>query len=391
MCTSAVCTLGCRVALRPSSSMLAVGSHRGLVPLWLGFLPRHLCLLPQCRQRTDKIVLEETCRQCPTRTLRSQCPHTPEGREYQKQQRNVHQPVLSQASPLPPSYRWLLPQTGVADTSLWHFPSHWPLPAPPIEPISYQIEAPGRSNLATLFPSDSQAPAPVHVLSSVPVPTSETSQSDVFGTVSTSTAAAPSRPDHERDSDSDTAPRSGPHRRQRNRATQKNPIYGLVNGARRGNQIFKVVRGKPLRPALEDQSDTSARFLRCVSDIIDRCEHVSEETGCWLHVSAQHMFGQGGYLHYTSPRFLKEAKKDAEQIINHFNQTFASLMAARNQESKNMHQRLLLAEEHKEAASVALAAAQQAEHDAIRQAEDAQRMRDLPLKRLQPRRWSSLH
>ncbi|KAJ7850688.1 hypothetical protein B0H14DRAFT_2232133, partial [Mycena olivaceomarginata] len=58
-------------------------------------------------------------------------------------------------------------------------------------------------------------------------------------------------------------------------------------------------------------------------------ERVSEETGCWLHFSAQHMFGQGGYLHYTSPRFLKEAKKDAEQIINHFNQTFASLMAAR--------------------------------------------------------------
>ncbi|KAJ7838623.1 hypothetical protein B0H14DRAFT_2219988, partial [Mycena olivaceomarginata] len=58
-------------------------------------------------------------------------------------------------------------------------------------------------------------------------------------------------------------------------------------------------------------------------------EHISEETGCWLHFSAQHMFGQGGYLHYTSPRFLKEAKKDAEQIINHFNQTFATLMAAR--------------------------------------------------------------
>ncbi|KAJ7846403.1 hypothetical protein B0H14DRAFT_2305619, partial [Mycena olivaceomarginata] len=58
-------------------------------------------------------------------------------------------------------------------------------------------------------------------------------------------------------------------------------------------------------------------------------ECVSEETSCWLHFSAQHMFGQGGYLHYTSPHFLKEAKKDAEQIINHFNQIFASLMAAR--------------------------------------------------------------
>jgi glycogen debranching enzyme len=89
------------------------------------------------------------------------------------------------------------------------------------------------------------------------------------------------------------------------------------------------------------------------------------------------MFGQGGYLHYTSPRFLKEAKKDAEQIINHFNQTFASLMAARHQETKNMHKRLLLAEEDKEAASAALAVAQEAERDAVRQAEEAEWMRDL--------------
>ncbi|KAJ7264969.1 hypothetical protein B0H12DRAFT_961889, partial [Mycena haematopus] len=79
------------------------------------------------------------------------------------------------------------------------------------------------------------------------------------------------------------------------------------------------------------------------------------ETGCWLHFSAQHLFAQGGFLHYTSPRFLREAKKDAEQITNHLNRIYASLIAARNEESKEMHKRLLSAEDDKKAAEGALA------------------------------------
>jgi hypothetical protein len=102
------------------------------------------------------------------------------------------------------------------------------------------------------------------------------------------------------------------------------------------------------------------------------------------------MFGQGGYLHYTSPRFLKEAKKDAEQIINHFNQIFASLMAARHQDTKNMHKRLLLAEKDQEASSAALAVAQEAERHTICQAEEAAQIQDLQ-KKLRPRAWSSRH
>ncbi|KAJ6456127.1 hypothetical protein C8R45DRAFT_774192, partial [Mycena sanguinolenta] len=136
------------------------------------------------------------------------------------------------------------------------------------------------------------------------------------------------------------------------RASRTNAIYGMVDGARRGNQPFKIFRSKALRPNLAEQADASARFLRCISDIL--CERVSHETGCWLHFSAQHLFGQAGYLHYTSPRFLKEAKADAEQIINHFNQTFATLLAARHQDSKAMHKWLLLAEEDKQAADTAL-------------------------------------
>ncbi|KAF8197261.1 hypothetical protein K438DRAFT_1967502 [Mycena galopus ATCC 62051] len=61
-------------------------------------------------------------------------------------------------------------------------------------------------------------------------------------------------------------------------------------------------------------------------------------------------------------------------IINHFNRTFATLMAARHEETKNMHKRLLLAQEDKEAATSAL---EEAQRSAIRQAEDVQQERDL--------------
>ncbi|KAJ7851598.1 hypothetical protein B0H14DRAFT_2355134, partial [Mycena olivaceomarginata] len=94
------------------------------------------------------------------------------------------------------------------------------------------------------------------------------------------------------------------------------------------------------------------------------------ETGCWLHFSAQHLFAHGTFLHYTSPRFLREAKKDAEQIINHASRIYATLIAARNEESKEMHKQLILAEGDKQAA-------QEAERNTLLQAETAQQEIDL--------------
>ncbi|KAJ7360712.1 hypothetical protein DFH08DRAFT_800157 [Mycena albidolilacea] len=133
-----------------------------------------------------------------------------------------------------------------------------------------------------------------------------------------STATAAPNPDHKQDhkTESDATPRSGPHRCQRKHASQKNPIYGLVNGARQSNQIFtpdslqRLSVGNPsglllktsLKPVL-----ASCECLRWSHQInwwlvfwisartVWHCEHVSEETGCWLHFSTQHMFSQGGY------------------------------------------------------------------------------------------------
>ncbi|KAJ7359241.1 hypothetical protein DFH08DRAFT_686530 [Mycena albidolilacea] len=174
--------------------------------------------------------------------------------------------------------------------------------------------------------------------------------------------------DHSDDEETPSSSRS--KRGHRVRITRKNALHGKVDGAMRGSKPFDILRMKEPRPAIADQSEASARFLRQTSDIIERCERVSQETGCWLHFSAQHLFAQGGFLHYTSPRLLKEAKKDAEQIINHANRVYATLIAARNEESKVMHKRLLLAEEDKQAV-------QEAERSAVLQAQAVQRERDL--------------
>lgn len=100
---------------------------------------------------------------------------------------------------------------------------------------------------------DHEPAAPQHVPASSIAPRSHVTPSDP-DTDSPSTMAAPN-PDHEQedDSGSDAPSRSGPDRRKRTRASQKNPIYGLVNGARRGNKIFSesdIFHFISIRPSL---------------------------------------------------------------------------------------------------------------------------------------------
>ncbi|KAF7324246.1 hypothetical protein MSAN_01272200 [Mycena sanguinolenta] len=328
--------------------------------------------------------LEQTCRQCPTQSLRSQCPHTLEGREYLKEQNYLRQ--RAQESSLPPAYHWLLPHSSGAARN-------WAVTGPSPD-TSLPTGHANTSNLsaALVQSTDSGYQIDLSLLpaGSVNIPTrsvqSTANSPAVTGSggansVSSSNQLPLSNPSRsfgppESDSDNEAARRTSTSRRPRLRISKQNPAYGHVDGAMRGNQMYKILRTKPLRPVIEEQAEASARFLRSVSDIIDRCERVSHETGCWLHFSAQHLFARGGFLHYTSPRFLREAKQDAEQIINHSHRAFSSLIAARNKESKDMHKRLLAAEENKAASDAALAIAQEAERNALGRAESIQRERD---------------
>jgi hypothetical protein len=89
---------------------------------------------------------EETCRQCPTQTLRSQCPHTAEGRQYLKKNRHPRQSVhyfIGVFSPLtsllqtpessnscrPPWFNQWSPSKSLSNPGPPHYYS-WPGPVP---------------------------------------------------------------------------------------------------------------------------------------------------------------------------------------------------------------------------------------------------------------------
>lgn len=98
------------------------------------------------------------------------------------------------------------------------------------------------------------------------------------------------------------------------------------------------------------------------------------------------MFATDPFLHYSSPRLLKEGKKDIEQITNHFNRLFLTLIAARNEDSKEMHRKLLAVEEKEKAANHALSASQNAQREAMVQAETSKRQVELQEQELEAQR-----
>ncbi|KAJ7019934.1 hypothetical protein C8F04DRAFT_975021 [Mycena alexandri] len=172
--------------------------------------------------------------------------------------------------------------------------------------------------------------------------------------------------------------------RTRVRISKRNPVYGVVEGAMRGANTFDIVRTKMLRPMITSRVEASARFLRSASEIIER--RLSNESGCWLYFSAQHLFATEPFLHYASPRILKEAKKDVEQITNHFNRVFHTLIAARNEDSKEMHKKLLAAQEKETTTQNALAASQSAEREATLTAATSQRQLELQAQEMEAQR-----
>ncbi|KAJ7693705.1 hypothetical protein B0H17DRAFT_862983, partial [Mycena rosella] len=89
------------------------------------------------------------------------------------------------------------------------------------------------------------------------------------------------------------------------------------------------------------------------------------ETGCYLFFTAQHVAAKDPFVHYSSPRIRREGKPEVEDITNQFNRLFLSLIAARNQTTKGLHQKLLVAQEKEAQVKKDLADAREAEQNAI--------------------------
>ncbi|KAK7016273.1 hypothetical protein R3P38DRAFT_3203172 [Favolaschia claudopus] len=322
---------------------------------------------------------EHICRQCPVPTKPSQCPHTSDGRAYLKQQRSLQQQAAAQYW----SAMYSSSPQQIGDSS----PLSWTSPTP-----VYTVSLSNRSSFPSsgridplLLAGREDGSAPI-AQSSIPLPNVMPD-----GNLSNPTSenrqllSSPAGDDAQSASDDDTLSVAA-NRRSRVRVTKTNPIHGYIVGAMRGGKRYNIIRTKPLRDPIASQAEASARFLRCATDIIERCERMSNETGCWLYFTTQHLFARAPFLHYASPRLLKEGKKDTEQLTNHFNKLFASLVASRNEESKQLHQRLLSAEDEKRTATEALAAAQGAERDALLRAESTERRLQLQAEELEANR-----
>ncbi|KAK7055926.1 hypothetical protein R3P38DRAFT_3566036 [Favolaschia claudopus] len=136
------------------------------------------------------------------------------------------------------------------------------------------------------------------------------------------------------------SPGSTPTPRARIRASNGNPAFGKVQGAYRGSETADIIRSRAQRQKISDRKECSARFGRKTKELIERCEDLAQETGCWLFFTAQHPYAKEPFYHFASSRLLRDSKTDVETIINQFNKIFASLLAGRQRDAASMHKKL---------------------------------------------------
>ncbi|KAJ7039478.1 hypothetical protein C8F04DRAFT_922409, partial [Mycena alexandri] len=69
-------------------------------------------------------------------------------------------------------------------------------------------------------------------------------------------------------------------------------------------------------------------------------EDLAQETSSWIFFAAQHVNANDAFLHYTSPRLLRDSKDDVEEITNHFNRVFLDLKNARQKDALELSKKL---------------------------------------------------
>ncbi|KAJ7624182.1 hypothetical protein B0H17DRAFT_963842, partial [Mycena rosella] len=52
-------------------------------------------------------------------------------------------------------------------------------------------------------------------------------------------------------------------------------------------------------------------------------------TSCYVFATVQHIHAVEPFIHYSSPRFLRDAKEDVEHVTNNFHKIFHTLKASR--------------------------------------------------------------
>ncbi|KAJ3545286.1 hypothetical protein NMY22_g2496 [Coprinellus aureogranulatus] len=238
------------------------------------------------------------CSKCDNKPLMSQCKHTKAGQKYLE---NVAAALHSQ----PPQYQI----TTVPHTSLGSAVSLPPLP---------------------IFAAMEPQPE-------MPIPIDPRLQ-DANG-----------RPNEDGQDDVSNAGQSeasgSPGKKKQKRTSDKDPYNGHVHGAQRGAKPWVIRRKHKAPEPCGDTHEAARAFAAGIGPLIERCDDLSNRTGCWLVIAAQHITAVNGMVHYTSPRLRAEAHDDIEGIVDNIDGLIFDLREARKREAVQANRKVRELEE----------------------------------------------
>ncbi|KAJ3534104.1 hypothetical protein NMY22_g7063 [Coprinellus aureogranulatus] len=132
---------------------------------------------------------------------------------------------------------------------------------------------------------------------------------------------------------------ASPNKPKQKRATKSNPYNNHVQGVKRGNQEFQVVRGHAL-PKVLDGSDATDKFRRGIGPLMTKCEDLAVQTRSYIMLVAEHPLSSDGLIHYTSPRLRRDGGERLEQLLNRFDVLIRKIKEARTKEALELSMQL---------------------------------------------------
>ncbi|KAF8869485.1 hypothetical protein BD779DRAFT_1391358, partial [Infundibulicybe gibba] len=88
-------------------------------------------------------------------------------------------------------------------------------------------------------------------------------------------------------------------------------------------------------------------------------ERISEETGCWLVLMAQHASGASVATHFSSSRLRRDAREDTVDLINRFSDLTSAVLMAKRDETLKLAKKLGEMEAEKQEAEAEISTTQQ--------------------------------
>ncbi|KAH9477987.1 hypothetical protein JR316_0010220 [Psilocybe cubensis] len=266
------------------------------------------------------------CKRCPGRPLRSQCIHTKKGQQYIAEQQALQ-------SLREPSVDAM--ERGSASAS--ENDERPEISAPLTGPEDHPTSSASATVPSTTFPSISAPGTPTSssLLQETASISSMTSSSLAQLTLRTRTTPSHPKPP---------------------RTSAQNPYHGYVQGALRGTEVYQIVRGHSLPSPISENTRLVKQFTNSINAIVEKCEDLSKQTGCWLFIGAQHATARSGAISYASPRLRRDAAAQAGNIGTQFSSITRNLIQARIQDNVNLQQQLEESRRHAEEMEHAIAA-----------------------------------